>query len=199
MKRILLVTSLLLTVAIVLAACGSSAPATEEAPPPATEEPAPGPTATSEPEPTATTDTGFDSYSAWAGDWEGSWTNTTFGSTGPIAASIMFEPDGTGTFAFDAGGFIFGAVDPPEVVLDATFDASGVMIELPGNEIFGDVMVTIKPDGTFEMVGDLVPTAGIARVEAMGTFTEDTLEGTYTVLFEGEGVAEGTFAMMRPE
>jgi hypothetical protein len=149
------------------------------------------------PEPTEPPDTGFDTYAAWAGAWTGSWTNTTFNSTGPIDATIEFNPDGTGSFSFDPGGMVFGAVDPPSLSLAASFDTSGITIDLPGDAVFGDVAVTINPDGTFTMVGDLIPTSGIARVEAMGTFSEISIEGTYTVFFDGTGVAEGTFSLTK--
>jgi hypothetical protein len=49
------------------------------------------------------------------------------------------------------------------------------------------------------MVGDLIPAAGIAKVEANGTFTETSMEGTYTVFFDGSGVAEGTYEMTKAE
>jgi hypothetical protein len=194
MKRNTLLLSLILVLA--LAACGTSdateAPAadpTEEA----MEEPTP------EPEPTEELDTGYNTFAPFAGTWSGSWTNTTFNSTGPVEATIEFNEDGTGSFTFDAGGFIFGAFDPPAITFPATFDATGVTIDLPGDEFFGDVTVTINPDGTFTMVGDLIPASGIAKVEATGTFTETSVEGTYTVFFDGNGVAEGVFEMTKAE
>ncbi len=193
MKRNTLFLSLILVLA--LAACGTTdateapeADPTEEA---MEEEPTP--------EPTEEPDTGYDTFVPFAGTWSGSWTNTTFNSTGPIEATIEFNEDGTGIFTFDAGGFIFGAFDPPAITFPATFDATGVTIDLPGDEFFGDVTVTINPDGTFTMIGDLIPSSGIAKVEATGTFTETSMEGTYTVFFDGNGVAEGTFTMTKAE
>lgn len=196
MKYRSMVFSALVGLAFVLAACGG-APATEESAPPEQMDETPAATATPLPQPTATTDSGYDTFAAWSGAWSGSWTNTTFGSTGPIEAEVAFNPDGTASFTFDAGGLVFGALDPPAVTFDATYDAMGVTIDLPGDAIFGDVRVTIHPDGTFEMVGDVIPTTGIARVEANGAFTETSAEGTYTVFFDGEGVAEGTFTMSK--
>lgn len=195
MKRTLLLIHLLLVLALALTACGSDTAAPDEAAPPGQseemveEEPTP--------EPTPTTDTGYDTVSAWAGTWSGSWTNTTYGTFGPIEATIEFNMDGTGSFTFDAGGYIFGVFDPPELTFNATYDASGVTIDLPGDEFFGDVTVTIIPEGTFTMIGDLVPTTGVARVEASGTFSETTIEGTYTVFFDNTGFAEGTFTLSR--
>lgn len=197
MKSRFVTLNLLLVFSLALVACGTDVPATEEAAPPAPPEEMPQPTATPEAEPTATPDTGFNTYAAWAGSWTGNWTNTTFGSTGPIEAMIEFNPDGTASFTFDAGGFIFGAFDPDVITFDASFDAFGITIDLPGDLIFGDVTVTINPDGTFTMVGDLIPTDGIARVEASGTFSETSIEGTYTVFFNGSGFADGTFTMTR--
>ncbi|MGD8604381.1 MAG: hypothetical protein PVF49_07405, partial [Anaerolineales bacterium] len=94
---------------------------------------------------------------------------------------------------------VFGAFDPPAITFDATYDPTGVTIDMPGDEFFGDVTVTINPDGTFTMIGDLIPASGIAKVEATGTFTETSMEGTYTVFFDGSGVAEGTFSMTKAE
>jgi hypothetical protein len=150
-------------------------------------------------EPTEEPDTGYDTFAPFAGTWSGSWTNTTFGSTGSIEATIELNMDGTGTFTFDAGGSVFGAFDPPAITFDATYDPTGVTIDMPGDEFFGDVTVTINPDGTFTMIGDLIPASGIAKVEATGTFTETSMEGTYTVFFDGSGVAEGTFSMTKAE
>jgi hypothetical protein len=197
MKRSLTLLSLALLMPLVLIACGGGTTATQEVAPVEQVEEMPEEEPTPMPDPTATTDTGYDTFAAWAGSWSGSWTNTTFGSSGSIEATIELDPDGTGAFTFDAGGFIFGAFDPPSVTFEATFDASGITIDLPGDAIFGDVTVTINPDGTFTMVGDVIPTSGIARVEATGTFSETSIEGIYTVFFDGSGVAEGTFSMSK--
>ncbi|MEJ2012872.1 MAG: hypothetical protein P8X64_11710 [Anaerolineales bacterium] len=196
MKRSLGILGVGALLAFALAACSSGTPAVEQAQPTPTEAMA-APTDTPLPEPTATTDTGYDTLAAFAGTWSGSWTNTTFGSTGDLTATIEVNPDGTATFTFDPGGFVFGAFDPPEITFQGTYDASGVTIDLPGDEVFGDVTVTFNPDGTFEMVGDIIPTAGIARVEASGTFTDTTMDGTYTVFFDNESLAEGTVTMTK--
>jgi hypothetical protein len=188
---------LILILALALTACGSDTPTPDEEPAPV--EPTDEEMAEPTPEPTDEPDTGYDSFAPFAGTWSGTWTNTTFGSTGPIEATLEFNMDGTGTFTFDAGGVVFGMFDPPAITLPATFDASGVTIDLPGDEFFGDVTVTFNPDGTFNMVGDLIPAAGIAKVEATGTFTESSMDGTYTVFFDGSDVAEGTVMMTKAE
>jgi hypothetical protein len=194
MRRSFALLSLLLILALVLGACASDSAATEEAAPEQAEEMT---EETPTPEPTPTIDTGYDTFAPFAGTWSGSWTNTTYGSSGAIEATAEFSTDGSASFSFDAGGFIFGVFDPPSITFSGSFDASGVTIDLPGDEFFGDVSVTINPDGSFNMVGDLVPTTGVARVEATGTFTESTVEGTYTVFFDGTGFAEGTFSMTK--
>lgn len=197
MRKTIRLLSAALGISLALAACGRSS----ETPAAGTTEDSPGeqalPTATAAPEPTATQDTGYDTFARWSGDWEGTWENTTFGSTGDIKARVTFSPDGSAAFTFDVGGFVFGALDPPEVSFTGSFDASGITIDLPGDAVFGDVRVTINPDGEFDMVGDIIPTAGIARVEASGTFAETTVEGTYTVFFDDERVAEGNVSMTK--
>lgn len=195
MKHNILFVSLILILA--LTACGTDATETSATEP--TEETMVEEEPTPEPEPTDAPDTGYDTFAPFAGTWSGEWTNTTFNSTGSIEATIEFNMDGTGTFTFDAGGFVFGAFDPPAITFDATFDADGVTIDMPGDEFFGDVTVTLNPDGAFTMVGDLIPASGIAKVEATGTFTETSMEGTYTVFFDGSGVAEGVFSMTKAE
>jgi hypothetical protein len=53
-----------------------------------------------------------------AGTWHGSWTNVTFGSTGPVTLTIRAQgraPKQRLRIALDFGGEVFGCEDPPPI------------------------------------------------------------------------------------
>ena len=64
----------------------------------------------------ATAATGF-SPKLLAGKWAGTWQNTTFGSTGPITATVKAPSNKKLVFTLDFGGNVFGCSDPaPETI-----------------------------------------------------------------------------------
>lgn len=137
----------------------------------------------------------YEAAKAYEGSWAGQWTNTTFGSAGAVTVQITITEDGTATYTVDLGGMVFGVIDPPEMTYVGTFDADGALFEAPGDPLFGDLTITINAAGEIAVVGDLVPIAGIARLEAGGTVTPGTMELTYTVFFAGGGSAVGVMTL----
>ena len=198
-----IVTSILLV--FVLAGCvPTEAPAPTMAP--ATEVPptAVPPTATIEPtattEPTATpqptVDTGYDAALLYAGKWEGEWVNVTFGSKGPIVFDVVINPDGTIEFSMDVGGFVFGLLDPKPQVYTGTFDTNGAEIKIMEDPTWGKASITMSADGQFEFKAELVPDVEIASMMINGTFSPETVDGTYLIEFAGgAGSADGTIAL----
>lgn len=184
---------------LALAACGGGG-APEATPTPEPEQMAP--TATTPPPeptaaPTATEDTGYEQARAFAGEWSGSWENTTFGSSGDAHASIDVQPDGTATFTVDLDGMVFGMLDPDPMTYEGTYNADGATFEAPGDPLFGDLTIFVVPGGEVTINGELVPIEGIASLSASGNISEDTIELEYTVVFTGGGEAMGVLNLTK--
>jgi len=156
---------------------------------------------TTTPAPTTATagiDPIIEAAKATVGEYTGEWTNTTFGSTGPMTASIDVADDGTATLAMDLGGLVFGESDPdPEVLTFGVLDVvQGVDVE---SAVFGTV--TLKQSlGGLTMSARDVPSSRIGSVQIIVRLGSDgTVSGTYEIIFEGETAvgAEGVFALSR--
>lgn len=132
------------------------------------------------------------------GEYTGDWTNTTFGSTGPMTASIDISDDGTVTLVMDLGGFVFGESDPdPEVLVFGVLEVvQGVDVE---SAVFGTMTLKQSLDGLTMSALD-VPSTSIGSVEIVVNLGSDgAVTGTYEIVFEGETVigAEGVFTLSR--
>ena len=170
-----------------------SSTATTEGPPPTTGAPAPTTTTTAAPDPLLT------AALAAGGVYSGSWTNTTFGSTGDAGLTMTVTEDGDVSMVWDLGGFVFGASDPDgeTQVLNVSRLAGGTTL---ATGLFGDLDIGVSEDfGTLTLDAENVPTAGIQAFRATLTWSDDgTITGTYVVEFDGGGTpAEGTFEMTR--
>lgn len=202
-KDILLLAISVSVFVLLLGACGGSTEPTLAPPtdPPAqptdapTQAPTDVPPPTQPPEPTV--DPFFEAAKAYEGSWTGEWRNTTFGSTGPITVQITVNEDMTATYTVDLGGMVFGMIDPPETTYVGTFGPDGFFFEAAGDPIFGDITITINPDGEISAVGDLVPVEGIARLESEGTVNPEGIDVTYTVFFAGGGSAVGEVTLKK--
>jgi hypothetical protein len=133
--------------------------------------------------------------SAFTGTYNGSWTNTTFNSTGPVTAVITLNPsDLTVTAALTIGGNVFGGSPPPP----ETFSGRLVDLSTLGfsghSPTFGDFTVTSTGSG-FVMKAMNLPNQRIDHFEADGTFATGKISGTYTVFFKDGTTAVGNFAL----
>lgn len=134
---------------------------------------------------------------AGAGTYSGTWTNTTFGSSGPMEMVIAVDGEEV-VFDVDLGGSVFGQGDPDAESARISID------ELLGGEtiesaVFGPLSMTIDPaTGTMTMTADAVPAGGIAAFES--TVTPGGTEsgaGTYLVTFDDGTTAEGLVDYVR--
>jgi hypothetical protein len=133
----------------------------------------------------------------YAGEWEGTWDNTTFGSSGPPTMAVTVDADArTAALTIDLGGSVFGAGDPGpfEVVVDLTA-ALPYSVATP---LLGEVTFAINNVGHFTMDAPDVPAAGIASLEIRGIADPAGIDLGYTVAFEGGGEAEGIASLRRP-
>lgn len=139
----------------------------------------------------------YERFSVVAGDWRGSWRNTTFGSTGSATASIEIHEDGTARFTLDLGGMVFGVLDPPPKIFDGTYDAEGARFAAQGDSLFGDMTITVDDGGAIAMSGLNIPFTNIDTLQAAGTITSSAISMTYTVGFPDGASARGELTMAK--
>lgn len=185
---------ILLMLAAFMFACDLTAPATVSP----TDEPA----VASQEEQTGTTpalapDANYEQARVFAGQWEGAWTNLTYGSTGGISVYINVQPDGTATFELTVTGNVFGAGDQPMAIYSGSYNADGLRFEGAGLPIFGDLEIIILYSGEVTMRASALPMANIAEVTSEGTVSGDEMAVTYTVAFVAGGEANGTATLTR--
>jgi hypothetical protein len=137
---------------------------------------------------------------AFAGAWMGSWTNTTFASSGSALLRLSFDlPNQAVQATIDLGGNVFGGVDPPPQTLTGALTDSGIVFA-GTSPAFGTYAVTI--DGFCSLSGRLtaLPNPAIASVDLSGKVTPSGIQVAYTVQFSalgGGGTANGTFTLAR--
>ncbi len=138
----------------------------------------------------------FELFSALAGEWSGVWNNDTFGSSAPITMSIVVNDDGTASFSFDLpaadSGWPFDLIAVGPQAFDGTYDENGLRVAVTGDGLFGDVTVTITPDGQLTASATMEGALGIDSLTVEGTFTGDGLAVTYTVTFPEPAVSDAT-------
>lgn len=134
---------------------------------------------------------------AGAGTYSGTWTNTTFGSSGPMEMVIGVEGEEV-VFDVDLGGSVFGQGDPDAESARISIDEllAGGTVE---SAVFGPLSMTIDAaTGTITMTADAVPAGGIAAFESTVTpGGTDSGSGTYLVTFDDGATAEGLVDYVR--
>lgn len=132
----------------------------------------------------------------YAGAWSGTWTNTTFGSTGEVAAILEIVDDGRLALTVDLGGAVFGQEDPPEEQWILAFTDLLAPVTLQSST-FGEMTLILSGEGARLTAAD-VPAPGIASFQLDARFEPDpAIVGTYLVGFDDGSIAEGTVALQR--
>jgi len=137
-----------------------------------------------------TDDAAVDTEAA-AGTYAGTWTNTTFGSTGAATATVAFNGDMV-SVTIDLDGGVFGEADPEAFTFEGAFTADGASIS-GTSDLLGAFTFTIDAAGSFAIDAPEVPSERIGAFNAAGVFGGGSLSGTYSVTFPEGGGAEGTF------
>jgi hypothetical protein len=128
---------------------------------------------------------------------EGEWTNTTFGSTGPV--TIEIDTGEQLTVSADFGGNVFGGFDPPPIGFTVPYNPSGsTPIELMGHPVFGNVTGSVLPGGAFNFTSTLPQGSFITSAVVNGTFDGQLLSANYTVNFVDGAPAAGTISATVP-
>jgi hypothetical protein len=128
---------------------------------------------------------------------EGEWTNTTFGSSGPVI--IQIDVTDQLSVSADFGGNVFGGFDPPPISFSVPNNPSGsTPIAITGHPVFGDVTGSAEPGGAFSLTA-VPPTPFITSAVVTGSFDGEELDASYTVNFVDGPPAVGTIHASVPE
>ena len=135
-----------------------------------------------------------------AGTYTGTWTNTTFGSTGPATFAITTDPQaqpGTQiTFAVTLGGQVFGAAAPAPETFEGPISADGVSVTGTSAN-FGTLVWTITNAGALSVTGAQVPGGRVMQFTATGTIAGGKIDINYSVDLVGGQKAQGTLQATR--
>jgi hypothetical protein len=132
----------------------------------------------------------------FSGEWAGTWTNTTFGSTGPADATLEVLDDGSIVATIDLGGSVFGQADPDEErwIVNLADLAQPVIVQ---SATFGEITLIVSIEGARLTAVD-VPADGIANFQLDARFdVGPRIIGTYIVGFDDGSIAEGTADLQR--
>jgi hypothetical protein len=136
----------------------------------------------------------------FAGKYNGTWRNTTFGSTGSAAIEVTVDQAArTMSVKMTLGGNVFGRPAPSPETLTAPISLTGATMT---STLFGPVNVTAVPEGTGYKVtftASNVPSTRIATFTATGTITNPaSIQLAYTVTFrDATPAAQGTVSLTR--
>lgn len=129
----------------------------------------------------------FELLSPLAGEWSGVWNNDTFGSSAPIAMSIVVNDDGTASFSFDLpaadSGSPFGLITIGPQTFDGTYDENGLSVIVRGDGLFGDMNVSISLEGDLIAEATMAGVLGISGLSVRGFFDGSGMDITYFVKF----------------
>jgi hypothetical protein len=125
------------------------------------------------------------------GTYTGTWTNQTFGSTGPVTFQVSDTSPGDLTMTITLGGNVFGRAAPPPFTLTGTLNTQGI-ITLHGTPAgFGTVNGTIGTNGQFNGTVSGIPAGIITSVTFSGTVSGGVFNVGYTVNFSSGPPATG--------
>jgi hypothetical protein len=132
---------------------------------------------------------------AKAATFEGSWKNTTFGSTGGM--KITFSISGlTVNGSIDFDGPVFGGTNPAPLVFTAAIGMAGATFNVIDDSVFGDVDGTVLIDGTTTItMTNLPPPANSFTSIVMSgkfDFARQKFTATYVINDAGGVFAQGT-------
>jgi len=153
---------------------------------------------TTTPSSTATAN-GNDAYptvAALAGLYSGTWTNTTFGSSGTIKWTVMANASARSvTIVINVTGNVFGGQAPAPESITLTHLNQGVIKGTSSG--FGSVDGTVQPDGSINVTLTNIPGGRVTTVTISGMLSPPSISLAYAVTLSSGGHASGTVTMMR--
>ena len=135
----------------------------------------------------------------YAGTYQGTWTNTTFGSTGTIKIDVVVDASAkTAKITTTLTGNVFGApAPPPETLTIPLGDVQPGQPPTVTSPLFGQLSISVKDDGT--VVGDApnVPSAAVNTFHVELKPSATGFAGTYSVVLASGTTANGTLTLTR--
>jgi adhesin/invasin len=133
--------------------------------------------------------------SQYAGNYAGTWTNTTFGSTGTGSATVTVNGTAsTASIVVAVTGQVLGT-GGVNTTQNGPYTTNGASITNTVIPVMGSVTASIDMGGNITASGTNVPNASISRWDASGTVTSTQLRMTFTVSFADGSKAVGTIAL----
>ena len=147
------------------------------------------------------TSAGFETFSAFAGTWAGSWTNNNFDTTAELTITIIVNEDGTASFSLELTssdtGAPFGSLPPDVKTFDGTYDENGLTVSVQ-DDFLGNLAVTITPDGVLSAESTEIPALGSgSSFTVEGTLGSDSADLTYRLTFPDGSTNPGTVMLSK--
>lgn len=126
----------------------------------------------------------------------GTWTNTTFGSTGNATFDVKVNASAaTLAITITLTGNVFGAPAPAPESFTIPISATGATYT-GKSKTFGDVTATLK-DGTITFKGENVPGGRVKTIDGTGTYATTAITMNYSVGLTDGSNAKGTVALKK--
>ena len=127
--------------------------------------------------------------------YNGTWNNTTFGSSG--SSIVTISGDATSRLAVAnivLGGNVFGETAPPPLTLTGTLNMNGFTLT-GSSALFGPVTMVLTASGSFTITANNVTSANVSAWSVTGTAKPERITGNFTVTLRPSGTATGTVTM----
>jgi hypothetical protein len=137
-----------------------------------------------------------DLASQLAGNWIGTWNNTTFGSSGSAALAIVVNTSAkTYAVTLTLGGNVFGGSAPPAQTFSGSYTTASGATFTGHDSLFGDITFSITPAGVITGSATNVPSSNVSAVSFNGTASATTITINYSVTLKPSGTAAGTVTL----
>lgn len=133
----------------------------------------------------------------FAGHYEGSWTNSKTGATGPaIFDFVVDEANKKISLTLDMGGNYLGLGDPPAATIYADYDE--YFARITGNDLhFGEMDVTIDGNGNINGVFKNVAGGMVPLLTYNGIVGDGKINTTYVITFPDGTTADAVLVAER--
>jgi adhesin/invasin len=135
---------------------------------------------------------------AFVGNWNGNWTNTTFGSSGTTTLVIaQGSQPGQVTITHSGTGTVLGGSGAPaETRSNIPYAPAAFTLQTVSNT-FGNVTLNVDATGAVVGSGTQVPNAAISRWDCTGTISPTQIRLNFTVTFTAGGTAVGSITITK--